>query len=114
MNSLYKVPWYRPFPINEQIPGAEVSINALIFQLESPALLTWDYLDHHGDPDIQKFPYRYRCLSCCAASGSRDAFTTQCEQLQSLKEGPTQEQQKQMNDHARQHEIMYLWARSLK
>jgi len=114
VNPIYKVPWFRPYPVGEQIPGAEVRIDAIIFQMESPAVLVWDYLDRHGRPDRQKFPYRYRCLSCYAASGDEDGFRTQCEQLQRLTDGPTEEQQSQMADHAKQHSIMYAWARGLK
>jgi hypothetical protein len=114
VNPIYKVPWFRPYPVGEQIPGAEVRIDAIIFQMELANLLNWDYLDYHDRPDRQKFPYRFRCLSCYAASGDNDSFRTQCEQLQRLKDGPTQEQQDQMSDHARQHTIMYSWAKGLK
>jgi len=82
--------------------------------MESPAVLVWDYLDWRGRPDKQKFPYRYRCLSCYEASGDSGCFCTQSEQLQRLKDGPTQDQQSQMADHAKQHSIMYAWAKGLK
>ena len=114
MNPIWKVPWFLPRFVDEQIPGAEVRIEAIIFRLEPAVLLNWDYVDRHDRTDSQKFPYRYRCLSCYAASGDEDGFRTQCEQLQRLTDGPTEKQQSQMADHAKQHSIMYAWAKGLK
>ena len=113
MQPIWKVPWYRPIGVNEPLDTIAY-YDVLLFQLESPILLNWDYFDRHDQPDPQKFPYRYKCMSCYAASGSNDVFSTQSEQKQSLKDGPTQEQQDQMSDHARQHTIMWAWARSLE
>lgn len=114
MNPIWKAPWYR-----RMFPGASYldtneSIDVILFELEQPVIINWDYFNEKGKPDPQKFPYRYRCLSCYAASGDRGSFVTQCEQKQAMKDGPTQEQQDQMSEHVRQHSIMWEWAKGLK
>jgi hypothetical protein len=58
--------------------------------------------------------YRYRCESCAFASGQVPrVFRTTPDSAEKMKYGPTQEQREQINDHTRQHEIMWAWARGL-
>ena len=59
--------------------------------------------------------YRYRCESCNYASGSSSlVFVTTPASAKEMQDGPTEEQQEQMNDHSRQHEIMLAWVRGLE
>ena len=59
--------------------------------------------------------YRYYCESCYYASGERErVFRTTPASTEKMKDGPTKEQQEQMSDHSRQHEIMWQWAKGLE
>ena len=115
MNRLYKIPWSRPIPLGEYALSP-VQYDCILFQLESASGtgVKWDYVDRLGRGDAQKFPFRYRCLSCYMASGSGDSFSTQCEQRHLFRDGPTEAQKDQMSEHARQHSIMWAWAKGLK
>jgi hypothetical protein len=58
--------------------------------------------------------YRYRCESCAFASGQIPwVFRTTPDSSANMKDGPTADQREQINDHTRQHEIMWAWARGL-
>ena len=118
MVPIYKVPWVRSIPVGARgeidLDSLIPEIDVIIFQAKSPILLNWDYPYVYNCPDPRTIPYRYQCLSCYKASGRQDVFCTQCEPLQRLKDGPTKQQQEQMQDHAQQHRIMWSWARSMK
>ena len=106
MNPIWKVTWIQPAVMPQF--GSESHVDALIFKLE-----------HDGTylpvPEWDNNQYRYRCMNCFAACGSdRYTFSTGYERAKHLKDGPTQQQQDEMSDHARQHEIMFVWARSVK
>jgi hypothetical protein len=59
--------------------------------------------------------YHYRCESCNYASGALGlVFRTTSASAKEMQDGPTEEQQEQMNDHSRQHEIMLAWVRGLE
>jgi hypothetical protein len=80
----------------------------LIFKIEDSG---WSMFPSY-DPTKM---YRYRCESCCYASGEAPwVFRTTPASAKELKDGPTQEQREQINDHAHQHEIMWAWVRGLE
>jgi hypothetical protein len=94
--------------MDQQIPGVDAVIDSIIFKLEHDGV-------YFPVPEWEYNQYRYRCMSCFAACGlERDTFKTTFARAKFLKDGPTQEQQDQMSDHARQHSIMYLWAKGVK
>lgn len=83
----------------------------LVFRAECPIL---------GFPkqvykDPEEYPWRYRCESCYYSSGDlEEIFRTSCDPIKNMKHEPTRAQQAEMSGHARQHQIMWAWARSLK
>lgn len=59
--------------------------------------------------------YRYCCQSCRYASGEFDlVFRTSPASAEKMKDGPTEDQQEQMSDHSRQHEIMWRWVKGME
>jgi hypothetical protein len=107
---IYKVGWLRPCPIGDGTsvpqPCAPLNMDVIIFQLYCP---DWMRTDDHETKRVQ-----YRCMDCYAASGNPEAFTTGSAFATRMKDGPTDKQQGQMIDHARQHSIMWSWAKSLE
>lgn len=61
-------------------------------------------------------PYLWKCESCICGSGNyRNVFKTDYEKFENLHNGsPSEKQMNQISEHARQHEIIWSWARSLK
>lgn len=56
--------------------------------------------------------YQYVCYSCLATCGDRNrCFTTVCATRKSMRLGATTTQQEQMKFHAKQHSIIWGWAR---
>lgn len=105
------VPWLRDFPglLDKDFDPAGIQVNALIFQLEHDGTT----FQPVGNWDENR--YRYRCMGCYVACGSKEnSFTTGFEKQGDLKDGPTNYQQDEMSDHARQHSIMWTWAKGLK
>lgn len=104
MNPVWKIPWSRPVPITEQeLSKIDCSIGYVVFQLEMNSFLK------------QNPTYIYKCYSCYAASGDREySFETESATPEKLKDGPTENQREEMSNHAKQHTIMYQWARSIK
>jgi hypothetical protein len=108
---VWRVPWLRNFPgpIDKPWRTEELQVSALVFQLEH------DGTTFQPVANWEENRYRYRCMDCYLASGSKeDSFTTGFEKAADLKTGPTNYQMDEMSDHARQHSIMWSWARSLK
>lgn len=59
--------------------------------------------------------YSYQCMSCLVSSGDCDnSFKTEFHSQFKMKNGPTIDQIKEMNDHARQHNIMWSWVNSIE
>jgi hypothetical protein len=59
--------------------------------------------------------YCYQCMSCYLACGTKEeVFTTDYAEAKDLKDGPTKDQQEQIRQHTKQHQIMLQWARSVK
>jgi len=108
----YKVALSFPLPagIFETDTSRIVDTPCLIFKSEVPRYVDFDLPDDW-------IPIRWICLSCFEACGDEtDVFKTGSAPRRELKRvtGPTQKQQNQMLDHARQHEIMWAWARGLE
>ena len=107
MNPIYKVPWLRPALISDV--GTTVYVSSLVFKLEHDGT-TFQPVENWDENR-----YRYRCMDCYLACGSEEnSFTTEFERQKDLKDGPTNSQQDEMNDHARQHGIMWAWAKGLR
>ena len=90
--------------------------------LDSPRItLLPEYNNGVHDPDIKihvlDVPWRYYCESCHYAFGNkRGVFHTDWTSRRSLGlEGmPSRHQMDQINDHAKQHSIMWSWAKGLE
>ncbi len=118
--SIFKCPWYRPIGINEAVDWAQPTYDTIIFTPECDQSVYW--------PDVYinvwDVPWRWTCQDCYAASGDRLAFKTDWEKREDLGgqgrrdvggfSEPTRKQQDQMSDHAKQHSIMWSWAKGLK
>lgn len=115
------VPWYRPIGINEPFDPSKVMYDTITFTPEI------DPQVHDLDVYVKVWdvPFRWRCQDCIVASGDyRDAFATKWAKREDLGgkgnrnfggfSEPTYPQRLEMADHARQHAIMYSWAKGLK
>ena len=118
---LFKAPWYRPIGINETFDPAAIMYDVITFVPESDPQV--------HDPvvyiNVWDVPFRWRCQDCIAASGdSKAVFATKWAKREDLGgkgnrnfggfSEPTYAQSLEMADHARQHAIMYSWAKELK
>ena len=109
MIPIYREPWSRPISINESSINESFSPSVcqydyILLRIESSDPLTWG----------EKAFYRYTCLTCYAASGNLDVFSTSWRTPTEMEEGPTAQQVEEIRDHAKQHSIMYSWAKGLK
>lgn len=115
------IPWYRRLGPYEDFDPSKIHEDKITFLPEID--------DRVHDPDVYikvwDVPFRWACQDCIMASGDyRNVFHTKWERREDLggkgnrdKGGfsePTYEQQLEMKDHARQHAIMYSWAKGLK
>lgn len=118
----YYYPWYRPMSagIGEDIPAVG-EMDRIIF--------TPEYDDQVLEPNVYvkvwDVPWRWVCQTCYMASGGhRAVFKTDWVRREDLGERgdrdrggwctPALSQQDQIREHAKQHEIMYAWAKGLK
>ena len=106
MNPIVYQYWLRPVPLGPvgTVPSPEgplPRLDRITFRIEPESLIANDR-------------YRYICMDCYSASGSREAFSTDCAYIRDMKHGPTPSQQSQIGNHARQHSIMWSWAKSLE
>ena len=117
---VFKAPWYRPIGVNEKW-DPWCSYDVIIFTPECDP----DVHDFNVYINIWDVPWRWTCQSCYAASGDdRSIFKTDWEKREHLGgqgskdvggfSEPSRKQQDQMSDHAKQHSIMWSWARGLK
>jgi hypothetical protein len=117
----FEAPWYRPMGINEAFDPSKPTYDVITFCPE--------YEQSVHDPDVYikvwDIPWRWYCQDCYAAGGNRDhAFHTKWAKREDLGgKGnrnfggfcePTYTQSLEMADHARQHAIMWSWAKGLK
>jgi hypothetical protein len=115
------VPWYRPIGINEPFDSSKVTYDIITFTPEI------DPQVHDLDVYVKVWdvPFRWVCQDCVLASGDyKDVFHTKWAKRENLGgkgnrnfggfSEPTYVQQLEMQDHARQHAIMYSWAKGLK
>jgi hypothetical protein len=117
----FRAPWYRPIGINEPLDATKVMYDTITFVPECDPRV--------NDPDVYvevwDVPFRWICQDCHAACGDkRNIFSTKWERREDLSgkgtrnvggfSEPTYEQQQEMNVHARQHAIMWTWAKGLK
>ena len=108
MNPIWKVFWVRPYICGEESDPLAIHRSEIFFKLQHDGIYTY-----HSEWENNQ--YRYRCMDCFMASGSEEyTFATRFEKAKFLREGPTQQQQDEMNEQTRQHSIMWSWARSLK
>lgn len=119
---IYRVPWYRPLGIkDEPHDPSTVWCDQIIFAPE------YDTDVHFPDCFIRVWdvPWRWYCQDCYAACGDRrDVFKTDWVRREDLGgkgsretggfSEATHDQQRQMNEHAKQHSIMWAWAKGLK
>jgi hypothetical protein len=93
-------------------PGTPFPVHQLIFFPVTEAEVYF--------PDVyikeEEVPYSWQCESCLAGSGRYgEIFQTDRERIGDLVQGkPSEKQMNQIRDHARQHEIMWAWARGLE
>ena len=76
------------------------------------------FAPEHTETSIEYGPENtlchYYCVSCYAAGGYKEAcFKTQSRAAKYMKNGPTREQQQEMQEHGEQHSIIYQWAKGL-
>jgi hypothetical protein len=101
VNPICRVPWHRPTPIGDVDVGEIRPMDYIVFKLET-------------DPLISSKLYRYRCMDCYAACGDlRHSFVTEFDSPDYMKDGPSEDQEEEIRDHTRQHQIMWSWARSV-
>jgi hypothetical protein len=112
MRMIWRAVIYLPFriPLSKDVNVLRVQTSEeIIFRLTSP---------HYGPylaDDIDNRIYHYYCETChCSCGNPDEVFRTSAERAKNLKDGPTGDQQSQMSSHARQHSIMWSWARSLE
>jgi hypothetical protein len=102
---------------------------ALLRTLDNPSMEPSDYvsvykLGFHLEFDGNYLPvtewehhkYRYKCSDCFLAAGAAEdeVFATDFAEAKDIEDGPTEEQSKQINKHAKQHQIMWSWVKGLK
>lgn len=118
----YKYPLYLATPgLAETSPATIGDLQQLIFEPEcdQDVYLLDVYIK------VWDVPWRWKCQSCYYGSGNdRDIFRTDYVRREDLGEkgdrdhggwsSPSYSQQDQMRQHAKQHQIMFSWARSLK
>ena len=117
----FKAPWYKPIGINEPLDPTKAMYDTIIFVPEMDPRV--------NEPDVYikvwDVPFRWRCQDCIMASGDyRGVFATKYARREDLGgkgnrnlggfSEPTYVQSLEMADHARQHAIMYSWAKGLK
>lgn len=117
----FKAAWYRPIGINELPSPADTLYDVITFSPECD--------ESAFDPDVYlkiwDVPFRWYCQDCFAACGNKDRiFKTKWERREDLGgkgnrnfggfSEPTQAQFLEMNEHAKQHSIMWSWAKGLK
>lgn len=118
---IYRVPFFRPIGVTEEPLGSTVRCDQIIFAPE------YDTDVHFPDYFIKVWdvPWRWYCQDCYAACGDRrDVFKTDWVRREDLGgkgsretggfSEATHDQQRQMNEHAKQHSIMWAWAKGLK
>lgn len=120
----WKYCFYRPVGLTQGLDQAyatTVTNNILFFAPEFDE----EVLRPDAYVKVWDVPWRWYCQSCLAASGNyRDLFRTDYARRENLLgqgnrehggwDTPTVQQQDQMVAHAKQHEIMYAWAKGLK
>ena len=117
----YRIPIFRPLGINEDLDPSVAVTNQIIFCPE------YDTDVHSPEVYIKVWdvPWRWCCQDCYGASGDRrDIFKTDWARREDLGgkgnrnaggfNEATYNQQQQMNQHAKQHSIMWSWAKGLK
>ena len=117
----FKSPWYRPIGVNEVVDWTQPTYDTITFIPECD--------DSVHDPEVYvkvwDVPFRWYCQDCYAASGDqRNIFKTKWAKREDLGgkgnrnfggfSEPTYTQALEMADHARQHAIMWSWAKGLK
>lgn len=121
---IYKIPWYRPTNSQEvqfALSGSSVIYDVLVFV---PELDTSVY-DPNVYVKVWDVPWRWYCQSCLAACGDqRNIFKTKWVKREHLEgqggrdrggfDSPDFLQRDQMTEHAKQHTIMFQWAKGIK
>ena len=118
----YHYPWYRPLSagVDVKIPSVG-EMDRIIFIPEYDEAV----LEPNVYIKVWDVPWRWVCQSCYMATGeSREIFKTDWVRGEDLGERgsrdkggwctPAWSQEDQIRKHAKQHEIMFAWARSLK
>jgi len=112
MIPIWKTYVYLPYrmPINKERDVWKIQTSTdIIFRVSSPE---YNVLNSVSTPNHL---YHYICETCYYSSGNPfEVFRTSVDSAENMKDGPTGDQQTQMSAHARQHSIMFAWARSLE
>ena len=106
MIPFYRVPVYQSVAIG-QLDQFDPIMSVPMYITFTPELVEFDA--------NLNYVYRFRCQDCYAASGNPEAFTTSAHRVKDMpKDHAHPDQEQEMNEHGRQHGIMWAWARSIK